>query len=274
MGRRRWISGAGDSRWSDARPVIDVDDHTAERLLDVTTHLVGRADAGAVLDLVIGACTDVVGAAAAGFLVREPLGGIRVVTASDERTAVVTVLETQYIDGPSPDCMASGTTAGSSNLAATRHAWPRFAPAAVAAGFHAAYAVPMRLDGEAVGGLTLLFTSHAVVDGPRLRICQVLADLAVLGLAQERDGPRTERVFAQTLKAANDRLSLGHAIGIVAGRLEVDIDTARAMIVHRARYTGSAIVEVALMIVDGMMSPHDLQASFPGRAGESSPDSR
>lgn len=268
------MSGDGDGQWSDTRPVVDVDDHVADGLLDVTTHLVGGADPGAVLDQVIGVCVGAVGADAAGVLMREPLGGVRIVAASDERTAVVSVLETQYVDGPSLDCLASGTPTGSPNLAARRRAWPQFAPAAIAAGFPAAYAVPMRLDGEGLGGLTLLFTSHAVVDGPRLRLCQALADLAVLGLAQERDESRTERVFAQTLKAANDRLSLGHAIGIVAGRLEVDVDVAREMIVHRARLTGSAIVEVALMIVDGTMSPHDLRASFPGRAGEGSSDSR
>jgi len=251
-----------------------MDDHLVDRLLDITTRLVRGADAGAVLDLVTGACVDVVGAAAAGVLVREPLGGVRVVAASEERIAAVTVLETQYTDGPSLDCLASGNTAGSSDLAAMRPAWPRFVPAAVAAGFHAAYAVPMRLDDETLGGLTLLFTSRAIVDGPRLRFCQILADLAVLGLAQERDGSRSERVFVQTLEAANDRLSLGHAIGIVAGRLDVDVDAARAMIVHHARFTGSSIVEVGWTIVDGTMSPHDLRASFPEETEESSPETR
>ena len=185
------MSGVGDGRWSDTGPVVEVNDRLAAGLVDITTRLVGGADAGAVLDLVTGACVDVMGAAAAGVLMREPLGGVRVVAASDERTPVVTVLEAQYIDGPSLDCLASGTTAGSSNLGGLRDTWPQFVAAAVAAGFHAAYAVPMRLDGEAVGGLNLLFSSRAVVDGPRLRLCQVLADLAVLGLAQERDGSRS-----------------------------------------------------------------------------------
>ena len=67
-------------------------------------------------------------------------------------------------------------------------------------------------------------------------------------------------MFERTLKAVNDRHSLGHAIGIVAGRLDVDIDAARAMIVHRARLTGSSNVEVAWTIVDGTVSPDDLQA--------------
>lgn len=264
------MNGVGDGRRSDAGPVADVNDHLADGLLDITTRLVGGADASAVLDLVTGVCVDVVGAAASGVLVREPLGGVRVVATSDERAAVVTVLEAQYVDGPVLDCLAAGATAGSSNLAGMR-AWPQFVAAAAAAGFHAAYALPMRLDGEGIGGLTLLFTSRAVLDGPRLRFGQVLADLAVLGLAQERDGFRSERVFEQTLRAVNDRLSLGHAIGIVAGRIDIDVDTARAMIVHRARLTGSSIMKVAWAIVDGTVSPHDLRASFPGGAGESFP---
>lgn len=259
-----------DSRWSGTGPVVEVSDRLADGLVNITTRLVRGAAAGAVLDLVTGACVDVIGAAASGILMREPLGGVRVVAASDERISVVTVLEAQYVDGPSLDCLASGTTAGSSNLAALRDTWPQFVDAAVAAGFHAAYAVPMRLDGETLGGLNLLFSSRAVLDRPRLRLCQVLADLAVLGLAQERDGSRSERVFEQTLKAVNDRHSLGHAIGIVAGHLDIDIDAARAMIVHRARLTGTSSVEVAWTIVDGTVSPYDLQASFTDGAGESS----
>lgn len=263
------MSGVGDSRRPDPGPTVEVSDQFAGALLEITTLLVGDADAGAVLALVTGVCVDVVGAAASGVVMRDPLGGVRVVAASDERAALVTVLEAQYVDGPSLDCLASGTTAGSQDLGEMRRTWPQFVPAAVAAGFQAVYAVPMRLEGDTVGGLNVLFTSRAALDGPRLRLCQALADLAVLGLAQERDGSRSERVFEQTLKAVNDRLSLGHAIGLVAGRLDVDVDTARAMIVQRARSTASPLLDVAWAITDGSVSPRDLQASFQDGPGES-----
>jgi hypothetical protein len=246
--------------------MVEVSDQLAGALLEITTRLVGDADAGAVLELVTGACVDVVGATASGVLTRDPLGGVRVVAASDERAAFVTVLEAQYVDGPSLDCLASGATAGSQDLGKMRDAWPQFVPAAVAAGVQAVYAVPMRLDGDIAGALNLLFTSRVTLDGPRLRLCQILADLAVLGLAQERDGSRSERVFERTLKAVNDRLSLGHAIGLVAGRLDVDVDTARAMIVHRARSTGSPILDVVSAITDGTGLTAGSAGVVPGQA--------
>lgn len=262
------MSGVRDGRRSSAGTTVEAIDQLAGALLEITTRLVGDAQTEAVLELVTGACVDVVGAAASGVLMRDPLGGLRVVAASDERAAFVTVLEAQYVDGPSTDCLASGAMAGSRDLGEMRRTWPQFTPTALEAGFQAAYAVPMRLDGDPLGALNLLFAARTALDGPRLRLCQVLADLTVLGLAQERDGARSERVFEQTLRAVNDRVSLGHAIGLVAGRLDVDIDTARTMIVRRARSTASPIVDVARAITNDTISPRDLQASVPDGPGQ------
>lgn len=246
-------------RMSGAERTVEVSGRLADTLMDVTGNLVGGdVDTSAVLELVADACADIAGATASGILMNHPAGGIHVVAVSEEQPRLLTVLEAQYADGPLLDCMRAGSVVGSSDVSTRGDSWPRFAAAAAAGGFRAAYAVPMRLAGRTVGGLNLLYAARTVLDGSRLRLCQVLADLAVLGFAQECDEARSERMFTQVLTMVNDRLHLGHAVGLVAGALDVDIETARTMIAGHARSNGFSIREVARTVTDGLLAPDDL----------------
>ncbi|MHB1486599.1 MAG: hypothetical protein ACYCS7_15680 [Acidimicrobiales bacterium] len=59
----------------------------------------------------------------------------------------------QQQDGPCLDCWRFGGTIRQERLnQAQDHRWPRFTPAALAAGFRAAYALPLRLPGQRLGG--------------------------------------------------------------------------------------------------------------------------
>ena len=51
--------------------------------------------------------------------------------------------------------------------------------AALAVGFRSVVAVPLRLDGRAVGGLNLLYAERTVLPDWQLRVAQVAADLLV-----------------------------------------------------------------------------------------------
>lgn len=60
-----------------------------------------------------------------------------------------------------------GRPESSADLADEDTRWPRFSPAARAAGFRAAYAVPMRLRHTVIGSLNLLKTVSVGVDETR-----------------------------------------------------------------------------------------------------------
>lgn len=255
------MSGVGDGPGSNAGRVVEVSGRLSDTLVEITTWLVGGSNGEAVLDLVSRACVDVLGASASGVLMLDPRGGVQVVAASEEDARILAVLEAQYADGPSADCIRTGAVVGSSDVSAMVELWPRFVQAASAAEYQAVQVVPMRLDGRTVGGLNLFYVSRATLDDAQLGLGQVLADLAVLGLSQERDGSRSERVFEQILTAANDRLYLGHAIGLVAGALDVDVDTARVLIRQHAGSTHRSHRDVVRAIADGRLAPADLEGS-------------
>nr|WP_238345536.1 GAF and ANTAR domain-containing protein [Actinopolymorpha cephalotaxi] len=207
---------------------------------------------------VTAACVKVLGAAATGVLMVDPHGVVRLVTASDERAEFVELWQAQIDQGPCVDCVRSGEIVVATDLSREASRWPRFAPAATAAGYHAVDAIPMRLDGRAVGGLNLLYAEPG--ESPRWRrdLAQSLADLAVLGLAQEPGVRRTERLFERTLAAVNDRAVLAQAVGMVAGGLGIDVDQAWTLVRHHARNRRIALRVVAHALTSGSLRPAGL----------------
>src|SRR5579871_3412327 len=83
-------------------------------------------------------------ASAAGVLLADPRGELRVVAASTEAVRVLELFQLQNDQGPCLECFRTGKPVVAADLAA-RQAWPQFAAASRAAGFAAVHALPMRL---------------------------------------------------------------------------------------------------------------------------------
>lgn len=227
-------------------------------LAEITAGLVDEPDSAAVLDLVITAGMELLGAAAVGVMMVDPRGGIGVLAASDEQAKVIELLQSQIEQGPCVDCIGVAESVVVPDLRSEGR-WPVFTPAALEAGYLAVAAVPMRLDGRGVGGLNLLYAEPLSLTW-QVRLGQALADLAVLGMAQDRDGRRSDRLVEQTLRGLNDRVLLGQAIGLVAGTLGVSPGEARAALGGYARARGLRVREVARSLADRVLDPAELVA--------------
>lgn len=224
-------------------------------LAAITARLVARHDALTILRAVVDACERIMSADAAGILISDPRGGASVAATSDERARFVEFLQVQTDEGPCLECVTDNTPVVSVELADDAHRWPGFVPAAWAAGFRSAYAFPLRLDSHATGGLNVLFSGRTDLSDDQRSLGQVLADLAVLGLTQERDQRRLERLAEQTLTTLNDRINVGHAVGMLTGALNLAPDDARARLVAYAESTGRSMRDLARALTDGSLAP-------------------
>ncbi|MCX2949701.1 GAF domain-containing protein [Lentzea sp. NEAU-D7] len=224
----------------------------AVTLSELTARLVGRHDADSVLRLVTAACGTLLSASATGVLLADPRGGLSVVAASDERARFLELLQSQIDEGPFVDCVRDDAMVGCPDLEDGRGHWPAFTRAALDAGFRAVHAVPMRLAGDAVGGLNVFYAAVTPWQDWQRRLGQVLADLAVLGLSQDDDDPaRRHRLAERTLTTLNDRVMLAHAIGMVAGGLDTGTDEARRLIFDHATRNRRPIRDVARGLTGG-----------------------
>jgi GAF domain-containing protein len=242
-----------------AADVAGVRDEVVPALSELTASLIDRHDPDTVLRLVTAACTRLLGAAT-GVMLSDPRGGIRVVSASDERSRFVELLQTQVDEGPCVDCIKDGVAVTAVDLAAEDR-WPAFRPSALDAGYRAVHAIPMRLDRQVVGGLNLLYLEPMALDSWQQRLGQVLADLAVLGLSQETGPARVNRLTERTLTTLNDNVHLAHAVGLVAGTLDVGVDAARNLILDHAREHGSQVRDVARALTNAEIDPAALAAT-------------
>lgn len=102
-------------------------------------------------------CVELLGVTAAGLMVTDGAGDLRVVAASSERTRLLELFQLQTDEGPCIDCFHTGAAVSVEDLP-TAGRWPRFTVAAADVDFAAVYALPMRLRSEVIGALNLFRT--------------------------------------------------------------------------------------------------------------------
>ncbi len=245
-------------------------DQIAAALSEITAKLVDGHDADAVLRMVTAACTRLLDASATGVMLVDPRGGIKVVSASDERARFVELLQSQVDEGPCVDCIRHDALVSADDLARESYRWPEFTPAATAAGYRAVHAIPVRLHGRTVGGLNVCYTSTAPWERWHEQLARALADLTVLGLSQEGDARRVDRLVEHTLTAMNDRVRIAHATGLVAGALDLDPEQASALIHEHAAAHRTPVRDTTRALVDGSLDPAAV-ASVPDARRERPP---
>jgi hypothetical protein len=92
---------------------------------------------------------------AAGVVLADPRGELRVAAASSEAAELMELFQLQNDQGPCLDCFRTGQPVTAADLTKSPQRWPRFAAAAVRAGFRGVEARPMRLRDQVIGALNL-----------------------------------------------------------------------------------------------------------------------
>jgi GAF domain-containing protein len=146
---------------------------------------------------------------------------------------------------PCLECFRTGRPVTAADLTGAAQRWPRFAQAAVQAGFRTVEALPMRLRDQVIGALNLFRAEPGSFDLADLRIAQALADVATIGLLHERNVRRRETVAEQLQAALNSRVVIEQAKGKLAERRGVDMDRAFTMLRDYARSTNQHLTDVA-----------------------------
>ena len=188
---------------------------------------------------------------AAGLLLADPRGELRVVAASSEAARLLELFQLQNDQGPCLDCFRTGRPVAAADLAAAARRWPRFAAAARQAGFAAVQALPMRLREQVVGALNLFRARPGGFGIADMRVGQALADVATISLLHERGMRRSETLNEQLQTALNSRVVIEQAKGKLAERLGVDMDQAFSLLRDFARARNRRLSELAQAFVDG-----------------------
>jgi transcriptional regulator with GAF, ATPase, and Fis domain len=213
-------------------------------------------------------CVQLLDVSAAGLLLTDGQNKLQVVAASSERTRLLELFQLQTDQGPCVDCFHTGTPVSVTDLPSAGR-WPRFTVAAAEVGFSAVHALPMRLRTEVIGALNLFDVTPGALDEGKLRIGQALADVATIGLLQQRAIHRRDMVTEQLQTALNSRILIEQAKGVLAERLRLPVDQAFTILRSGARSHNRRLSELAQAIVDGSeqlpaaTGPADSERTFP-----------
>jgi GAF domain-containing protein len=222
----------------------------SEAFVELTDTMVADFDVIDFLHVLTSRSVELLEVSAAGLLLADPRGELRVVAASSEAARLLELFQLQSDQGPCLDCFRSGRPVAAVDLGADRR-WPRFAAAAGQAGFTAVQALPMRLRDQVIGALNLFRATPGAFDPASVRIGQALADVATIGLLHERSMRRSDTLNEQLQTALNSRVIIEQAKGKLAERLGIDVNQAFTLLRDQARDRNQRLSDLARAFIEG-----------------------
>jgi len=236
----------------------------AEVFVELADTLVDDFDVTDFLTMLTERCVELLGADAAGLMLANQRGSLQLVASTTHHARLLELLELQADEGPCLDCFATGQVVANVDAADAARRWPRFGEAAAMAGFGNAHAIPLRLRRQVLGALNLFTTAGSRLDDDDVAVAQAMADVATIGLLQERS-LREQTVLTEQLQAAlHSRITIEQAKGVLAATTGLGVaDTFTALRRH-ARAHGLPLSDVAAGVISGAL---DARALVPGEAG-------
>jgi GAF domain-containing protein len=230
----------------------------ANIFVEVADTLVDEFDLLDFLHMLTDRARSLVDAAAAGLMLADERGRLEFMAGSDENVRLIELFQLQNDQGPCLEAFRTGQPVINVDLASATDRWPRFAPRASEAGFRSVHAFPLRLRSQVIGALNI-FGSTAGGDfgAADVPIMQALADVATIGLMQERAIRRSEALTEQLQGALNSRIIIEQAKGALAQVQNVSVDEAFRRIRAYARNHNRRLTDVAALVVTDL-------ASLPG----------
>ena len=239
----------------------------AQAFVALADTLVDEYDMLDLLDRLVGVSVGLLAADAAGIVLADARGMLMVVAASSDAAQLLEVMQLQSEQGPCLDAYRSGAAVSVPDLSVAAGRWPRFAAALTSMSeFSSVHALPMRLRGQSIGALNLFHRTSGPMPADDLALGQALADVATIGILQERAIRRAEVVAEQLQTALTSRVIIEQAKGVLAHYGGLNMDVAFDRLRGYARSHNYRLTEVARRLVEHDLPPAEVVAATDPRA--------
>jgi GAF domain-containing protein len=212
--------------------------------------LVAGFDVIELLQTLVETCRSVLDVQEAGILLADEDGDLDVVASTSEASTLVETMQLDARSGPCWTCFTTAEPVSLPDVAVGQGRWPEFAAVAREQGFRSVHAVPLRLRGTVIGTLNLLRTSVGALNERDVRVGQALADVATIGILQERTLRESAVVQEQLQGALDTRVVIEQAKGVVAHVRGVSTGEAFVLIRQHARSRRLKLADVAVQLVE------------------------
>jgi GAF domain-containing protein len=226
---------------------------TATTFVEIVDALVDDFDVIEVLTQLTSRSVELLEAAAAGILLADSDGRLRVIGASTEQVGLLELFQIQNDEGPCLDCYRTGKMIANARLSVSSP-WAKFAAESIRLGFPSVCAVPLRLKDLILGCLNLFMAEPVALSDAEVALAQALADVASIAIVQDQATREAAIREGHLQHALNSRIVIEQAKGMIAERAKVDMDNAFARLRSYARNNNRGLTDVAQSLVSGTMS--------------------
>jgi transcriptional regulator with GAF, ATPase, and Fis domain len=224
-------------------------------LVDVADTFVDDYDVVDFLHGLAERCVALLDVDEAGVMLVDGARTLRYIASSSEQMRLVELLELQHEEGPCLDAYRDGRVTVSAQAEEAEQRWPQFGSHARAAGLASLAGIPMRLRLDRIGALNLFSRRPGGLSDEDQHIAQAMADIATIGVLNER-AIRDGRVVATQLQTAlESRIAIEQAKGILAENMGITVDDAFTLLRSHARTHNIKLTDTAHRVVSGALSP-------------------
>jgi GAF domain-containing protein len=232
-----------------------------EAFVGLADTLVDDYDVIDVLDRLAGYSVQLLAAEAAGIMLADAQSALRVVASTNEQSEWMELLQLEADEGPCVECFHAGAPVSVGDLADAAARWPQVVAALRQRGaYGSVHALPLRLRGQAIGTLNLFHGAPGPLPAADLALGQALADVATIGILQERAIRRGEVLAEQLQAALNSRVIIEQAKGVLAHRGNLTMAEAFDRLRGYARNHNARLSEVARKVVETDLAADVLDA--------------
>jgi Response regulator with putative antiterminator output domain len=226
-----------------------------ETFVGLADVLVVGYDVVELLHQLVERCAVLLDATDAGIMLADPSGSLEVVASTSERTRLIGLMQLNAKEGPCVEASQTGEVVSVGEIAEAAARWPRFCAEAAELGYTSVHAVPLRLRNEVLGSLNLFRDAPGALSTDDARVARALADVATIGILQERALRESDIARQQLQRALDSRVLIEQAKGVLAYSDGIDMDEAFRRLRATARNSGRKLaevaVEVAVEVIDG-----------------------
>ncbi|MEA9998731.1 GAF and ANTAR domain-containing protein [Cryobacterium sp. 5B3] len=231
-----------------------IDSTREDRLIDtfatLADTLVADYDVVDLLQTLVERCADLFDIAAAGILLADADGELEVIASTSEASRLVEVMQLSARAGPCVESFTTGSVVSLPNVEDSPPEWQRFRDSAREQGFAAVFAIPLRLRETTIGALNLLSSVPGALPPGDVRAAQALADVATIGILQERTLRESMSVREQLTNALTSRVVIEQAKGVLAHSRGISMEEAFTLLRTYARTNRLLLSRVAQGLVE------------------------
>jgi GAF domain-containing protein len=207
--------------------------------------LVDDFDVVDLLHWLVEECTAILDTQAGGLMLVDPANELQLVASTSEEAELVEVFQLAAGAGPCLDCFRTGkpVTVGDIDSGGTQ--WPEFRAEALRLGFRSVHATPLRLRGQTIGTMNLFSHYIGALAVEDIAVAQALADVATIGILQERSIRSAQVVSEQLQHALDSRILIEQAKGVLTATQNLNMSEAFVAMRSYARNRNLPLRQVA-----------------------------